>query len=130
MAVAHIRRKEDDALLCDYLPVDDYDERWRGQRAIHFTSAGNTIPQKVSVMEYWFDIGMIFADDDPVSTLANYDTLMYDINNTKHFILVDEDGDRWPIYCVSDWPETTKTKIPEGREFTVKATYKLEGYLP
>jgi hypothetical protein len=130
VAIAQIRRKSNNALLCNYIAALEKAERWKGQRPIYFTLAGNTIPGDGGVLEYYYDFTLVFADDDPINTLANYDTLMLDIIRNNHFIYIDENGNPYPILCVSDWPDTSETPLPVGVELEVKATYKIEGFLP
>lgn len=130
MSLAQLRRKENNVLLCNYFSVEKHRERWKGRRVIHTTISGNTIPGDGSVMEYWYDFGLVFASDDAVNTLANMDTLMNDVKNRKHFIYVDQFGESWPCFCVSEWLDDEYLPIPEEVEITLTGTFKIEGYIP
>ena len=129
MALPQLRRKENNVLLCNYFAVEKQRERWKGRRAIHTTISGNTIPGDGGVLEYWYDFGLVFASDDAVNTLANYDTLMYDINKNNHFTYVDRWGQSWFCFCVSEWVDDEQTPDIEEVEITVTGTFKVEGYL-
>ena len=130
MALAHLRRKTDNVLICNFLASEHHNEGWMGNRSIHHTIAGNTIPQKVAVMEYGITLGLVFATDDPINTPERMDIFYYDVNNDRHFTYVDPDGEVWYLVCISGWPEHTALVYGEDIEWTVVATFKLEGYIP
>lgn len=130
MAIAQIRRKGDNILICNYLDADTHNEHWGGHQAVHHTISANTITQKVAVMEYLFTLGLVFATDDAVNTELRMDTFFYDVNEQEHFIYIDQFGESWFIECISEWPETEPKEFPGGREWVVKADFKAEGFIP
>src|SRR5215207_7373772 len=132
MALAQLRRKSDNILIGNFFDADQHKEGWMGNRAIHHTIAGNTIPQKVAVMEYGFTFGLVFATDDLVNTPDRMDRFFLDVNMNRHFKYTDVDGDDWFVECISGWPENASPKMyADGtQEWTIVADFKLEGYIP
>lgn len=131
MGLAQLRRKSDYVLICNFFDPENHGEAWMGNRSIHHTIAGNTVTQKVAVMEYGFTFGLVFATDDAVNTPDRMDRFYYDVNEGKHFIYVDIDGEEWNIFCISGWPESTPRVFPDGTmEWIVVAQFKMEGYIP
>lgn len=123
-----VRRWSDNILLNDNCRAFS-GFRWQYTKPLHNTIAGNTIPQKTSVMERWWDATFEFATDDPVNTLARYDSLAYDANNDAFFAFIDIDGASYKAR-IMEMVEVDRLDFPAAHIVQAKCVFKQDGYIP
>lgn len=122
-------RRWDDSVLLNDNAKDFSGFRWQYTKPIHTTIAGNSIPQATTVMERWWDATFEFATDDPVNTIARYNTLCYDANNDRYFAFVDIDGSVYKAQIMAV-VEISRENFPTAHVLQAKCTFKHAGFIP
>lgn len=129
MGLMQLRRWTDNILICD-VTISFSGFRWMSTKPIHRTITGVSIPQVMSVQERWWDATFEFASDDPVNTLARYDTLAYEANNDYFFKFIDIDGTAYKCRVMAV-PEVSRLdEIPDAHVIQVSVTFKQDGHIP
>ena len=122
-----LRRWDDDILISNNA-VEFSGFRWSYAKPIHRTITGVSVPQKVSVMERWWEVGFEFASDDPANSLERADTLFYDANNDKFFRFIDINGRVYKSRVMSV-PEIERLEFPTAHVQIVRFSMKQDGHI-
>lgn len=127
MALVALRRKSDGFIYSNRC-MSFSGFRWVYVKPIHRTITGVSIPQKISVMERWWDATFEFdSEEDGPNSLPRLDRLYADANDDEVFEFVDIDGAVYDSYVVNV-PEPIRLNLPDVHVLDVPCTFKQLGY--
>lgn len=130
MAIATLRRWEDDVLLSDV--IYSYRPSSKINKAILNTITGVTQKQKIGVMQRFIDLTIEFDSEEPSRNIARFNVFMYDhhmddIRAPIYFKYTHHDGAVYQLRLL-EVSEPEMMEVTTSDVFTVDAAFKIAGF--